>query len=262
MRRGREVPVAPRWGFAPPATRPAPRCCSLPWMWLLPVAHAGPWLTLLPRSLEISPCFMAAMRPSIMSEGATMWQPAGTDRTGMLGSTRGFGAAGNSAGRAGEHSQLEPGPVYFWVCPKPESGSSVRAKLGCHCLGLPTCFGISQRHLCQPLAAELVLHGAIFTQDAWETNPGLHRGGTAGASVPRGVWLWGQAQSSSGELHVLGEVDEDQQSSGDGAQHVGAPGKGRQRWGTWRGAQTQVNQLCLPPCGQNPGEVAQAQLHQ
>lgn len=169
---------------------------------------------------------------------------------------------GTARGGQGSTPSWSQAQFIFWVCPKPESGSSVRAELGCHCLGLPTCFGISQRHLCQPLAAELVLHGAIFTQDAWGTNPGLHRGGTAGASVPRGVWLWGQAQSSSGELHVLGEVDEDQEPSRDGAQHVGAPGKGRQRWGTRRGAQTQVNQLCLPPCGQNPGEVAQAQLHQ
>lgn len=60
----------------------------------------------------------------------------------------------------------------------------MRAKLGCHCLGLPTCFGISQRHLCQPLAAELILDGAIFTQDAWETNLGLHGEGQLSPSVP------------------------------------------------------------------------------
>lgn len=43
---------------------------------LLP-RHTGFMLTLLPMSLEIRAFFMAAMRPSIISEGATMWQPAG-----------------------------------------------------------------------------------------------------------------------------------------------------------------------------------------
>lgn len=77
--------------------------------------------------------------------------------------------------------------------PKGREGQLCESQTGVSLPGLPTCFGISQRHLCQPLAAELVLDGAIFTQDAWETNLGSHRGGTAGASVPRGVWLWGQA---------------------------------------------------------------------
>lgn len=42
----------------------------LPW-------HTHFMLTLLPMSLEIRAFFMAAMRPSIISEGAMMWQPAG-----------------------------------------------------------------------------------------------------------------------------------------------------------------------------------------
>lgn len=57
-------------------------CCGAASLWtsLLPLAHADPELTLLPKSLEISAAFMAAMRPSIISEGATMWQPAGKDQ--------------------------------------------------------------------------------------------------------------------------------------------------------------------------------------
>lgn len=52
----------------------------------------------------------------------------------------------------------------------PESNSGTAARR------LLTCFGIGQRHFCQPLAAELVLNGAVFTQDAWETNLGLGEG--------------------------------------------------------------------------------------
>lgn len=59
------------------------------------------------------------------------------------------------------------------------------------------------------------------------------------------------------------------QPSRDWTQHVGAPGKARQRWGTQTGAQTDsdgrsgcLNHPCLPPRCQNPGEVSQAQLHQ
>lgn len=57
-------------------------CCGAasPWTSFLPLAHADPELTLLPKSLEISAAFMAAMRPSIISEGATMWQPAEKDQ--------------------------------------------------------------------------------------------------------------------------------------------------------------------------------------
>lgn len=57
-------------------------CCGAasPWTSLLPLAHVDPELTLLPKSLEISAFFMAAMRPSIISEGATMWQPAGKEQ--------------------------------------------------------------------------------------------------------------------------------------------------------------------------------------
>lgn len=86
MHRGRELPVAHPskvGGFLLPPRAQGLWRCSLPWTPLLPLAHTDPQLTLLPRSLEISAAFMAAMRPSIMSEGATMWQPAGKERGGQ-----------------------------------------------------------------------------------------------------------------------------------------------------------------------------------
>lgn len=62
-------------------SHPLPRtCCGAASTWTLPLAHADPELTLLPKSLEISAFFMATMRPSIISEGATMWQPAGKEQ--------------------------------------------------------------------------------------------------------------------------------------------------------------------------------------
>lgn len=39
---------------------------------------------------------------------------------------------------------------------------------------------------------------------------------------------------------MLREVDKDQEPSGDWTQHVGAAGKGRQRWETQEDAQTRV----------------------
>lgn len=118
-------------------------CCGAAssWTLLLPLAHADPELTLLPKSLEISATFMAVMRPSIISEGATMWQPAGKDQRcrevpkavtlpagggdprargapGVCSSARAsvWRAAEVSSGLEQKHSQLEPGPVCFWAC--------------------------------------------------------------------------------------------------------------------------------------------------
>lgn len=108
-------------------------CCGAasPWAPVLPLAHADPVLTLLPKSLEISAALMAAMRPSIMSEGAMMWQPAGKDQRHWevpesvtlpagRGDPRARGAPGAcSSARASseqKHSQMEPGPVCFWAC--------------------------------------------------------------------------------------------------------------------------------------------------
>lgn len=48
-----------------------------------------------------------------------------------------------------------------------------------HLWGTLTCFGIGQRHLCQALAAQLVLDGAVLTQDACETKPGYTGAGQA-----------------------------------------------------------------------------------
>lgn len=64
---------------------------------------------------------------------------------------------------------------------------------------------------------------------------------------------------------VSGEMDKDQETNN----HMGAPGKGRWRWETQMGAQTDsdgqsgcLKHPCLPPCCQNLGDVSQAPLHQ